>query len=320
MLDHFSSDSSRYSALVGAFRAYASPIIAILGIIGNSFVISVFWRESPSRTRFSVFAISLAVVHNVSLLLNTIMDDFLGRGLHYATNGSYCLKIDATSRINCKIFEYLPNTMYFASSYLVVIFSIDRILTAYNPIKFNACLHTKQALWACLTVVAIGAIGNIPTLVVQTLLDGFCRMNREDHPLLADFAIVFSTVVTFFLPLIIIPILNIIIIQRIWRAQRWRNAVTRGWTGIQEVGRVAGHLAMSSCFLLLFLPLGIAVLMRLRITVTLGETDTPEAIQIINLTKFFSSLKDIAYAVNCLIYAIFLPKFRNKLMKQLCFK
>ncbi|VDO05248.1 unnamed protein product [Rodentolepis nana] len=203
MLDRFSSDSSRYSALVGAFRAYATPVIAILGLIGNSLIISIFWNENPSRTRFSIFATSLAVVHNVSLLLNTILDDFLGRGLDYATN---------------------------------------------------------------------------------------------------------------------VLVLNGIIILRLWRAQRWRKAVSRRWGGVQELGRIAGHLVMSSCFLLLYLPLGIIVLMRLHITVTLGEVYTPRGIQIVNLSKFFSSLKDVAYAVNCLIYATFLPKFRTKLMHRLHIK
>ncbi|VDL23863.1 unnamed protein product [Hymenolepis diminuta] len=320
MLDRFSSDSSRYSALVGAFRAYGSPVIAILGFIGNSLIISIFWCENPSRTRFSIFATSLAVVHNVSLLLNTILDDFLGRGLDYATNGSYCFKLDAISTTNCKVFEYLPNTMYFASSYLVVVFSIDRVLTTYHPIKFHACLYRKHALWACLTVLLIGALGNIPILVVQTLQDGLCRMDRQSPPQLADFAVVFSTVVTFFLPVVLVLALNVVIILQLWRAQRWRKAVAKRWGGVQELGRIAGHLAMSSCFLLLYLPLGVVVLMRLHITITLGEIYTPRSIQIVNLSKFFSSLKDVAYAVNCLVYAAFLPKFRTRLMHRLCIK
>ncbi|KAM7535349.1 hypothetical protein Aperf_G00000103914 [Anoplocephala perfoliata] len=285
MLDRFASDSSDFSALVGAFRAYVSPTIAVFGILGNILIVSIFWRENP-RTRFSVFATSLAIVHTISLVFNTILDDFFGRGLDYATNGTFCIKIDATSRTNCKVFEYLPNTMYFASSYLVVVFSIDRVLTTYYPIKFYACLYCKQAVCSCLVVFLLGAAGNTPILVVRTLQGGLCRMERESHPQLADFAIVFSTVVTFFLPMILVFVLNLVIILRLWKAQRWRKMVVTGrWGGIQELGRIAGHLGMSSCFLLLYLPLGVVVLMRLHISVTLGEKDTPRAIQIMLLMR-----------------------------------
>lgn len=316
--DRFASQSADFSALVGAFRAYVSPIIAITGILGNAIIIGLFYREKP-RTRFSIFAINLALAHTLSLIVNTIIDDFLGRGLHYATGGAFCIKLDTTSEVTCKLLEYLPNTMYFIASYLVVVFSIDRVLSTYRPIKFHACHYRKQAIIACLTVAILGVNGNLPILIVQTLKiqeEGniACRMDRS-NPGIADFAIVFSTVVTFFLPIIIVLVLNLIIILQLWRAQKWRKSKMIGRSSAQEMGRITGHLAMSTCFLLLYLPLGIVVLMRLHITVSLNEEHTPQAISIINLSKFFSSLKDISYAVNCLIYATFLPKFRSRLFR-----
>ncbi|KAL5962940.1 Neuropeptide S receptor [Taenia solium] len=314
--DRFASKFAEYSTLVGVFRAYASPIIAITGGLGNALIICLFWREKP-RTRFSVFAISLALAHTISLIINTVLDDFLGRGLHYATGGAFSIKLDATSEVNCKLLEYLPNTMYFIASYLVVVFSIDRVLSTYYPIRFHACRYRKEAILACLMVAILGASGNIPTLLVQTLrveTEGniACRMDRS-RAMLADFAIVFTTIVTFFLPVIIVLMLNLVIVQQLWRVHRWRTTMTVGGRGAQEMGRITGHLAMSTCFLLLYLPLGIVVLMRLHVTVSLGEENTPRAIRIINLSKFLSSLKDVSYAVNCLIYAVFLPKFRARL-------
>ncbi|VDM16079.1 unnamed protein product [Hydatigera taeniaeformis] len=318
--DRFASKFAEFSGLVGAFRAYASPAIVIIGVLGNALIMYLFWREKP-RTRFSVFAISLALAHTSSLIINTALDDFLGRGLHYATGGAFSLKLDATSEISCKMLEYLPNTMYFIASYLVVVFSIDRVLSVYYPIRFHACYYRREAILACLMVAILGASGNIPTLLVQTLKtekEGniACRMNRN-RAMLADFAIVFTTVVTFFLPVIMVLVLNLIIIQQLRRAHQWRTTMSNGGRGAQEMGRITGHLAMSTCFLLLYLPLGIVVLMRLHVTVSLDEENTPRAIRIINLSKFLSSLKDISYAVNFLIYTVFLPKFRARLI-SLC--
>ncbi|VDD75915.1 unnamed protein product [Mesocestoides corti] len=311
------TNSSDFSELVGMFRAYVSPVIAIAGITGNLLIIATFAREQP-RTRFSVFAISLAIAHTVSLIVNTIIDDFFGRGLAYATDGRFFLKFDATSEAACKLLEFLPRMMYFVASYLVVVFSIDRTLAVYNPIKYHACRYQRQAIIACLVVVFIGAIGNTPTLVVQTLerQEGGCTACRMVHneTILKDFFIVSTTLVTFFIPVIAVFALNVVIVLRLWRAHQWRQ--TAGVSGgAQEVGRITGHLAMTTCFLLLYIPLGFVVLVRLHYTLHHSEDYTPRATQVINLSKFFSSLKDIAYAVNCFIYAAFLGNFRARLVR-----
>uniref|UniRef100_A0A0X3NVJ0 G-protein coupled receptors family 1 profile domain-containing protein n=1 Tax=Schistocephalus solidus TaxID=70667 RepID=A0A0X3NVJ0_SCHSO len=201
----FESDSSDFSHAVGAFRAYASPIIAIAGLIGSLLIIIVFAKEKP-RTRFSIFAISLAIAHSMSLILNTVMDDFLGRGLQFATGNQFTLKLDSTSTLACKLMEYFPNAMYFAASYLMVTFSLDRALTINRPLQFNSFFYRKYATLTCILVFVVGFLGNLPFLLIQKLqfnsaipTNYTCVMNR-DYPKMAKFAIVFSTLVTFFSP------------------------------------------------------------------------------------------------------------------------
>ncbi|VDN17505.1 unnamed protein product [Dibothriocephalus latus] len=319
----FESDSSNFGPAVGAFRAYVSPIIAVSGLIGSLLIIIVFANEKP-RTRFSIFAISLAIAHGMSLILNTIMDDFLGRGLQFATGNQFTLKLDATSTLACKLMEYFPNAMYFAASYLMVTFSIDRALTIYRPLRFNSFFYRKYATLACLLVFLVGLLGNLPFLLIQKLQFDFdiptnytCVMNR-DYPKMAKFAIVFSTAVTFFLPILVIFALNIVIVARLWQIHRWRRRQLQIKTRVvSELGRATGHLAMSTAFLLLYVPVGFVVLVRLHFTEVHGDDTSAAALRIVDLSRLFSSLKDLAYAVNVVIYAVFLKNFRVRLLRLL---
>lgn len=313
------SVASDFSELVGAFRAYGSPVIAILGLLGNALIITIFAYESP-RTRFSIFALSLAICHSVCLIANTLMDDFFGRGLYYATNGTFTLKLDATSVLACKLLEFIPHTAYFAASYLIVMFSIDRTLTIYKPLKFHACKYWRLAVIVCVMTTVVGVIGNMPLLLAKTVVDEdgrpACRMD-SNQPKAALFVIIFTSIITFCLPVFIVFALNVVIIARLWKVHKWRRVSISSNGNSLEFGRATGHIAMSMCFLLLYIPLSFVVLVRLHFTVDHEDNHTRSATRIVNLSKFFASLKDISYAVNCLIYVIFLANFRARFM-HLC--
>ncbi|CAL8097853.1 unnamed protein product [Calicophoron daubneyi] len=315
------SNASDYSALVGAFRGYVSPVIAILGILGNIFIIIVFIPESP-RSRFSVYAMFLAVANGITLITNTLIDDFMGRGLHYATGQKIYYKVDSASEFSCKSVEYISNVMYFINSYILVIFSFDRILTIYRPIKFYSIYHKRYAILSCVIVYIAGFIANSPLLFVQTLVKDpasrtnfTCRM-LEDHPV-AKFTIGFEVVCIFAIPFFVVLILNSLICvqfaklkhtrRRLLPADRIRSRL--------EMSRVTGHLAMSTAFLLLYLPMVCFVLIRLHITLTQVDRYTVYAQRIIDLSKFFSSVKDITYAMNFLLYMVFLKNFRKRFIR-----
>lgn len=310
---------SEYTVAVGVFRAYISPIIAILGLIGNCFIIIIFAKEKP-RTRFSIYAISLAVAQTVCLVVNTLMDDFFGRGLAYATNHRFQIKFDMRNNFACKVMEYIPNAMYFVSSYIIVVFSFDRMLTIYNPMRFYSLYHKRYAAAACSIVFAVGILSNISTLQVQTIMHDpqhrsnfTCQMDRNQIGL-AEFCLFFFTLFTFVIPVIIIIILNILILAQLWKVYNRRRLLVPTDTGrsAQEMARVLGHLALSSSFLLLYLPLAVAILVRLHICEINRELHTSRANRIIDITRFLSSLKDITYATNFLLYYIFLQNFRNR--------
>uniref|UniRef100_A0AA85JC19 G-protein coupled receptors family 1 profile domain-containing protein n=3 Tax=Trichobilharzia regenti TaxID=157069 RepID=A0AA85JC19_TRIRE len=323
------SNTTDYSYLVGDFRAYACPIIAVVGVTGNIFIIVIFAQDRP-YSRFSFYAISLAVANITTLTVNTFIDDFLGRGLSHATNHRLYYKLDVLSEFWCKCVEYISNAMYFISSYLIVIFSIDRLLTIHQPIKFYSTFHKRWALSACIIVFFVGIISNTPLLSVQTLVvdpssrtNFTCRMISE-HPV-AKFTIAFETIITFTIPFCLVLFLNTFICIRLWKLKANRRALlpTDSSRNHMEMGRVFGHLALSTAFLLLYLPMVCVVLIRLNQTLNHMDRHKPYALCIIDLSRFLSSVKDITYAVNFFVYLIFLRNFRQSfwnIFRSMCCK
>lgn len=313
-----------YSNLVGSFRAYICPIIAIIGVIGNSFIVIIFLKEKQ-LSRFSIYSIFLAIANIITLIMNTFIDDFLGRGLYYATNHQFYFKLDTISTFWCKSVEYISNTMYFTSSYLIVIFSIDRLLTIHKPIKFYSIYHKHWALIACILVYSMGILSNSPLLFVQTLMvdtssrtNFTCRMISE-HPV-AKFTITFETIVTFTIPFCLVLFLNVFICIELWKLKVNRTALLPADSSRNrmEMGRVFGHLALSTAFLLLYLPMVCFVLIRLSLTLSHVDRHKPYAMCIIDLSRLFSSVKDITYAVNFFLYLIFLRNFRHGFQRSIC--
>ncbi|CAH8537121.1 unnamed protein product [Dicrocoelium dendriticum] len=317
-------NSSDLSIHVGIFRAYFSPLVAALGLIGNAFIIAVFSMENP-RTRFSIYAISLAIANAITLLTNTVFDDFLGRGLYYATNQKHYYKLDSTSEFGCKFVEYLSNVMFFTTSYITVIFSLDRLLTILRPIALYSIYHKRWAVGACITITLLGFISNTPLIFVQTLMvdvasrtNFTCRM-IEEHTL-AKFSVTFEVICTYAIPFCVVLLLNTLIFYRLWKLKHERrHLLPSDRIGDQlEMGRVAGHLASSTAFLLLYMPVVCFVVIRLHLTLVRLDRHSPYALSIIDLSRLFSSVKDITYAVNFPMYLIFLSNFRRRFVATFC--
>ncbi|TGZ71424.1 hypothetical protein CRM22_002650 [Opisthorchis felineus] len=318
------SNISDYSVHVGVFRAYVSPVVAMCGLFGNFFIILVFSRETP-RTRFSIYAISLAVSNGITLITNTLFDDFLGRGLHYATNHQTFYKLDATSEFGCKFVEYLSNAMFFTTSYIIIVFSLDRLFTIRRPILCSSIRHKRWAVCTCLLVFVMGFLSNIPLIFVQTLMVDMdsrtnftCRM-IEEHPV-AKFSVTFEVICTYTIPFCLVLVLNALIVFRLWQLKRERKHLfPKDYKNDQmEMGRVMGHLALTTAFLLLYMPVVCMVLIRLNVTLIRLDRHSPHALRIIDLSRLFSSVKDITYAVNFPLYLIFLRNFRHRFMLMFC--
>ncbi|VDP38005.1 unnamed protein product [Schistosoma curassoni] len=152
------------------FRGYIIPIFIIFGIIGSSFVINSFYSmQKLQPSRFNIYIIWITIFQIVDLITNTFLDDFLGRGLTWASDCKIFIKLDTISSFSCKIMNYIPYTAVLISNTLLVIFSIDRLLTTCKPIKFRGDIYLLLPRLFIIIIICISMLLYLPQLIYSDL-------------------------------------------------------------------------------------------------------------------------------------------------------
>ncbi|KAK4471470.1 hypothetical protein MN116_004896 [Schistosoma mekongi] len=206
------------------FRAYALPLFIIFGIIGNCFVINSFYAiQKLQPSRFNIYIIWIAIFQIVDLITNSFLDDFLGRGLTWASDCTVFIKLDTISSFTCKTMNYVPHTAVLISNTLLVIFSIDRLVTAYKPIRFRGDICLIIPRISIIFVICICLLLFLPQLIYSDLI-----INDNTSSLVNDtcqyvnslyfgvqYSLYLSTIGGHILPTILIAIINIIIVLRL---------------------------------------------------------------------------------------------------------
>ncbi|BHF63330.1 hypothetical protein SprV_0200632200 [Sparganum proliferum] len=280
----------------------------------------------------------LSIIQSIALLLNTFLDDFLGRGLLFLSGGRYSVKVDALSDAACKFFEFIEMWIGFVSSHILLAFGVDRVLSITMPLRFQKTRYIQATLWAQAAILALGACVSAPLAAQYSLmmenafLPKVCAINRGEHVILNDYAVkVPVTIITFFIPSFLLVVINCIIIVKLLQLKRRRKllftpsfmayAKTCKVTGKvvaegkMELKRVFAYLNLALIAFIFSLPLTVTLCIRSGLTLrdSLCERET-----IAELSRLFSSVKDIQYAIHGYTYIFFFAFFRKKFLQILC--
>ncbi|CAH8542881.1 unnamed protein product [Schistosoma guineensis] len=206
------------------FRGYIIPIFIIFGIIGSSFVINSFYSmQKLQPSRFNIYIIWITIFQIVDLITNTFLDDFLGRGLTWASDCKIFIKLDTISSFSCKIMNYIPCTAVLISNTLLVIFSIDRLLTTCKPIKFRGDIYLLLPRLFIIIIICISMLLYLPQLIYSdltihdntSLIGNYTCQYVNSLYFGVQYSLYLSTIGGYIIPTILIAIINIIIILRL---------------------------------------------------------------------------------------------------------
>jgi hypothetical protein len=137
-----------------------TPIIIILGIIGNSINIVVLTRSVLLKHACSYYFLALAL-NNLFVSIVVITTDFLSIG--------YEIDLSTISLFACKILRYASNTSALLSTSFIILASIDRYCASSsnaNRRKFN---NIKFARWAIVFVICLFGLLYINSLILFDL-------------------------------------------------------------------------------------------------------------------------------------------------------
>ncbi|TNN19424.1 peptide (allatostatin somatostatin)-like receptor [Schistosoma japonicum] len=308
--------------MVYNFRAYVSPLLALIGIPANIFVIIIFnILERHESCRFNLYAIWMALAHLIQLTVNTLIDDFLGRGLRWATDCHIWYQVDAYSSFTCKLFTYLSDVSALIASFILMLFSVDRVFSIYCGKRIEEIIHLSIAKLCIFLIYVICLLLNIPHLIYADLKYDSTEETSCQYidPVAGGvkYVLYLYIIGVTILPSILIFIMNILILCKLKTTIKHSKLI--GYHDKQshnELSKVITHLAISIMFTCLSLPLVVLMILRQKVHFNNYELIYPiYAYKIIQLSKLFSSVDSFNHTFDFFLYWALLPVFRQTLHK-----
>ncbi|KAH9283160.1 hypothetical protein ECG_04552 [Echinococcus granulosus] len=250
------------------FLTYAQPVVAVVGIVGNIFVITLL-NAASKETACILYLRCLAVFDCISITaFQCSFYPLMVLKVYLMTRyGSTFSAIDIyfSKPGVCQITEFVSFTSRTLSTWTVVMFTIERLIVVVWPLHAIKCFTLRRSQFHILLSILISLLINMPWFfALETVQDPcgtgefVCRPN-EVLNINRIFEVLFLSV----LPATIICSCNAVILHKI------RNHRRPGAEGGQG-GCVGGHpgsgqsvthssttrqlLAVSFCFVVLTLP------------------------------------------------------------------
>ncbi|CAH8564156.1 unnamed protein product [Schistosoma rodhaini] len=308
--------------MVYNFRAYISPLLSLIGIPANIFIIIIFnLLEKQQSCRFNLYAIWMAIAHLIQLIVNTFIDDFLGRGLKWATNCLIWYQVDSYSSLTCKLLTYLSDVSALIAAFILMLFSIDRVCSIYCTKQIEQILHLRIAKLFIFLIYCICLLLNIPHLIYADLKNDTKETINCQYinPVAGGvkYVLYLYIIGVTILPAILIFIMNILISFKL--KTTIKHSKLNGYYDKQsynELSKVITHLAISIMFTCLSLPLVVIMILRQKVHFNNYELLYPiYSYKIIQLSKLFSSIDSFNHTFDFFLYWAFLPIFRQTLYK-----
>jgi len=204
--------AEQYISIYGPFT------LTTLGIIGNILSILIFLSPRYRRQSSHFYLLSLALSDLCFLIINLIEDTFRN---HNALYRSRINILDRSSPLVCILGEYARNTTRLLSSWIIVSFTIERLLVVFYPLKRAFICRRKIARYVVLILFLLSLLININVPFhygITNKIDNhetICDILPAYRKIYMRFAI--SSMITVYLvPMCLIGIVNTLICCKLW--------------------------------------------------------------------------------------------------------
>jgi hypothetical protein len=167
----FENDSKKLLILFRKINIYSCLFVVIIGFIGNLSITYIYSSKKRCTNSSHVYLLFSSVNDNLFLILHLIEDTLKTYLEVYSIEKEDFLRmINLTdmNNVQCQLISYLRNILRFVSAYIVVAFTLQRLLIVYKPLtaKFK---DIKSAWIIILIIIIIGILFNIWTPFIFTI-------------------------------------------------------------------------------------------------------------------------------------------------------
>ena len=216
-----SNGTSTLVAIEENLSIYGPFVLSTMGIIGNVISILIFLSPRYRRQSSHFYLLSLALSDLCFLIINLVEDTLRNHNQLYQSRLNF---LDRSSPILCILVEYARNVTRSLSSWIIVSFTIERLLVVFHPLKRAIICRRKIARLVVFVLFLINLLTNINVPFHYGITDAsnsmindtICDILPKYRPIYMRFAI--STMISVYLvPMCIIGFVNMLICCKLWR-------------------------------------------------------------------------------------------------------
>lgn len=148
-----STDESRTLFVAFILHSYYTPLIVVIGSIGNILSVVIFFRLKLRKLSSSFYLAALGISDTIFLLTNSSSWITTERGEEF-------MNID----IVCKLTNFLCGVSSVLSSWFVVAFTVERFIVVQYPLKRQTMCTVKRAKITSVGILAGGLVHCLPLL------------------------------------------------------------------------------------------------------------------------------------------------------------
>ena len=288
-----------------------TPVLVILGTLGNSLCAAVMLRFRFRFLSTSVYLVALAVCDTTFLYANSMTKNFIKVVFHYNYSTQFPW--------SCSLYVYLLYTSKCLSAWFIVAVTAERLLVIFLPIKGKLLTTRRRAcVSVCVTAIVVGLIYAFifAAFEVQVEPSGKigCDMKASFKEMNGDIALkILDLLLYSVLPSVILFASNIVLIRKVFKSGKFRrkaSLVRGGMTIDHHSRRLTTTLILVSCAFLIFtLPMSIYLCYEAIASSVLGTAYRHNDIvfRLLYVPQLGNS------AVNFILYCISGPTFKGEI-------
>jgi hypothetical protein len=200
---------------------YGPLILTTLGIVGNILSILIFLSPRYRRQSSHFYLLCLALSDLCFLIINLLEDTFRNHNQLYQSRINF---VDRSSSTICIFIQYARNVTRLVSSWIIVSFTIERLLVVFHPLRRAIICRRKIARFVVLVVFIISLLSNLNVPFHYGIInvsdrkenDTICDILPKYRSIYMRFAII-TMISVYLFPMCIIGLVNMLICCKLWR-------------------------------------------------------------------------------------------------------